>query len=329
MDNVSRIFVAAGTLDAKVGMFAGQMSTNSFARSIAYSGIRRLLWPLLSLGGLVARGDADGELDCTEAGGQVESKGKEGERANVANDRGKSESRFRSDEGIELASVRVKLGTRTVLNLSLGPLRERRVAVIGRNGSGKSTLLRLLNGLVDCTQGAVYVDGVSVKAHKPQVRQHVGFVFQDPDAQIVMPTVEEEMQLGLKALRLEVEERQRRGSEALQRFGLQGREADSPHLLSGGEKQRLALACIYAMGPRILVMDEPSTMLDLPGRLEPQRLISELPQRVVIATHDLELIQVFERVLVLDEGKLISDTTDPDSAIDAYKQCIAERCAIT
>lgn len=242
---------------------------------------------------------------------------------------GEIEHRFNPQSGIEIVDVHVSFGLRTVLDLSVGPLREQRVAVIGCNGSGKSTLLRLLNGLIECTDGEVFVGGLSVKRNKAYVRRHVGFVFQDPDAQIVMPTVTEEMELGLKALGLGAEEREHRAYESLLRFGLQGREAESPHLLSGGEKQRLALACVYAMDPSILVMDEPSTMLDLPGRLELQRLISELPQRVVVSTHDLELIRGFDRVLVLDGGKLIGDSMDPESAIAAYKHCIASRLVTT
>lgn len=231
---------------------------------------------------------------------------------------------FDGAKGIELSGVCVRFGSRTVLDLSVGPITERRVGLLGCNGSGKSTFLRLLNGLVASASGTVCVDGLDVKSHKSQVRQYVGFVFQDPDAQIVMPTVAEEMELGLKALKLAADERQRRARTALRRFGLLGREEDSPHLLSGGEKQRLALACIYAMGPSILVMDEPSAMLDLRGRLELQQLIAELPQRVIIATHDFELIKEFERVLVLDEGLLLMDTTEPHEAIAAYKRRVMQ-----
>lgn len=226
------------------------------------------------------------------------------------------------EAGIQLAAVQVRFGDRTVLDLSVPSLCERRIALIGANGSGKSTFLRLLNGLVAPTYGQVVVDGLEVAANRRRIRRYIGFVFQDPEAQIVMPTVAEEMNLGLKALKLPAPERRLRASNALARFGLSGREADSPHLLSGGEKQRLALACIYAMGPRILVMDEPSAMLDLPGRLDLQHLIAELPQRVIIATHDLELVADFDRVLVLDQGRLIADTTSSADAMAAYRRRI-------
>lgn len=229
--------------------------------------------------------------------------------------------------GIQVAEVRVRFGARTVLDISVSNLCERRIGLIGANGSGKSTFLRLLNGLVAPTHGNVVVDGLGVAKNKQRVRRYIGFVFQDPEAQIVMPTVAEEMDLGLKALKLSDSERRSRASNALERFGLLGREADSPHLLSGGEKQRLALACIHAMGPRILVMDEPSAMLDLPGRLDLQHLIAELPQRVIIATHDLELVADFDRILVLDGGRLVTDTTSPADAVEAYKRCVYSRRA--
>lgn len=219
--------------------------------------------------------------------------------------------------GIVLDGVRVTWGQRTVLDLDALRLGERRVGFIGANGSGKSTLLRCLNGLVAPSAGAVRVDGLDVARESRKVRRKVGFVFQDPEAQIVMPTIAEEVDLGLKAQKIPAETRRRRGSEALARFGLDGRENDSAHLLSGGEKQRLALASIFAMHPDILVMDEPTTMLDLPGRRLFQRLVAPLPQQVLIATHDLELVRDFDRVLVLDQGRVIADD-GPDAAIHAY-----------
>jgi biotin transport system ATP-binding protein len=218
---------------------------------------------------------------------------------------------------IAFEAVAVRYGTRTVLDVGSLSLREARIGLIGANGSGKSTLLRCLNGLVTPGNGGVRVDGLDVAEATRQVRRKVGFVFQDPEAQIVMPTVREEMALGLKALKLPRETRETRAAAALARFGLSGREADSAHLLSGGEKQRLALACIFAMQPDILAMDEPTAMLDLPGKRLFRRLIDPLPQRILIATHDLDLLRGFDRVLVLDGGRIVADDT-PEAAIAAY-----------
>lgn len=218
---------------------------------------------------------------------------------------------------IELRQVTVKRGNRTVLDIDDLKLTEERIGLIGANGSGKSTLLRCLNGLVTPSTGQIRVDGLDAAQSLRQVRRKVGFVFQDPEAQIVMPTIGEEMDLGLKAQRLPSPERRERIAEALERFGLQGREGDSAHLLSGGEKRRLTLASIFAMHPDILVMDEPTIMLDLPGQRQFRRLLEPLPQRVLIATHDLELLQGFDRVLVLDNGRIHADGR-PRGAIDAY-----------
>lgn len=201
-------------------------------------------WSVRGLGRLrrISRGGA--RLRCACAGVCGESEYAEADWVETRVQSKKWNKEFRPDQGLEFVNVGVTFGTRSVLELSVGPLTERRVAVIGCNGSGKSILLRLLNGLVDCSYGDVYVDGANVKTNKSEVRQYVGFVFQDPDAQIVMPTVEEEMQLGLKALRLGPEEMDRHAVEALERFGLKGRGRDSPHLLSGGEKAA-PRSCLY------------------------------------------------------------------------------------
>ena len=144
------------------------------------------------------------------------------------------------------------------------------------------------------------------------------------EAQIVMPTVGEEMALGLKAAGVPRAERPERGAAALALFGLGGREGDSAHLLSGGEKQRLALACIHAMGPAILVMDEPTAMLDLPGRRAFRRLLRDLDQRVVIATHDLEIAADCDRLLLLDGGRVAADGA-PGEVIAAYHALVDAR----
>lgn len=225
---------------------------------------------------------------------------------------------------IRLADVEVRYGDRAILKVDACTLDEARIGLIGTNGSGKSTLLRCLNGLVTPTAGRIAVEGRDVARETRAVRRRVGFVFQDPEAQIVMPTVGEEMDLGLKARKIPAAERHERAQAALARFGLQGRDSDSAHLLSGGEKQRLALASIMAMEPAILVMDEPTTMLDLPGRRQFQRLIAPLDQRVLIATHDLDLVRDFDRVLVLDGGRIVADDV-PDAAIDTYVRLIDAR----
>jgi biotin transport system ATP-binding protein len=226
--------------------------------------------------------------------------------------------------GIRFEQVRVARGARTVLAVDHLTLGEARIGLIGANGSGKSTLLRCINGLVAPDEGKVTVDGLDVASDAKAVRRRVGFVFQDPEAQIVMPTVAEEIDLGLKARRLSRTERQERRERALAQFGLEGREDASAHLLSGGEKQRLALASIFALEPDVLVMDEPTAMLDLPGRRMFQRLIRPLPQRLLVATHDLELARDCARVLVVDGGRVVADA-EADTAVAYYRDLVAAR----
>lgn len=201
-------------------------------------------------------------------------------------------------------------------------LTERRVGLIGANGAGKSTLLRLVNGLARPTAGRVVVDGLDVAQDTAAVRRRVGFLFQSPDAQILMPTPAEDVAFGLKPLRLTPADRMARVGEALARFGLETRADHPAARLSGGEKQRLALAGVVAPNPALLVMDEPTTQLDLAGRRMFARLVTDLPQRVILATHDLDLVLGFDRVLVLAAGRVVFDGP-PGAACAAYVARVA------
>jgi len=200
-----------------------------------------------------------------------------------------------------------RYGDREVLsdvNLSLV---EDRIGVIGANGSGKSTLARLLNGLVVPSTGRVLVDGMDTAREGAGVRRKVAFVFSDPDAQIVMPTVAEDVAFSLRRHGLAKEEVADRVREILARFGL-GAHLDHPaHLLSSGQKQLLALASVLVTEPEVLVCDEPTTLLDLRNSAQVAELLGGLAQRVVLVTHDLELLRGWQRVIVINEGRVIAD----------------------
>lgn len=194
---------------------------------------------------------------------------------------------------------------------------EQRVGVVGANGSGKSTFARLINGLVVPSQGEVTVDGLSTARHGRDVRQRVGFCFTDPDAQIIMPTVGEDVAYSLKASGLAAEEIATRVDDVLGRFQL-SHLADHPsHLLSGGQKQLLALAAVLIRDPDIVVMDEPTTLLDLRNTRMIGEVIAGLPHQVILVTHHLDLLSDFERVLVFDDGRLVCDDS-PASALRRY-----------
>jgi biotin transport system ATP-binding protein len=209
-------------------------------------------------------------------------------------------------------------GRRQVLRDVSVTLRESRIGVIGANGSGKSTFARLLNGLVVPDAGRVRVDGHDTRRDGRTVRRLVGFCFTDPDAQIVMPTVREDVNFGLR----------RRGGQAqtttrvdriLTEFGLADHADHAAHLLSGGQKQLLALASVLVTEPAVLIMDEPTTLLDLRNAEAVGRIVASLPQQVILLTHHLSLITAFERVLVFDEGRIVGDDA-PATAIAEYQE---------
>lgn len=210
-------------------------------------------------------------------------------------------------------------GDRVVLRSVTTTLAEHRIGVIGANGSGKSTFARLLNGLVMPDVGTVTVHGVTTRKDAAAVRRMVGFVFTDPDAQIVMPTVAEDVAFGLRRRRLGKDKSQRLVAEALERVGLSGHADHPAHLLSGGQKQLLAITSVLVTEPRVLVCDEPTTLLDLVNTRRVLAMLSTLPQQVVMVTHDLDSVLDFDRVLVFDDGRLVADD-DPVAAVAYYRR---------
>lgn len=224
---------------------------------------------------------------------------------------------------IQIQHVYHSFGTRTVLRDVDLTLHERRIAIVGSNGSGKSSFARLLNGLLIPDQGEVLVDGQSTRTDPKSVRRKVGFVFQNPDNQIVFPTVEEDLGFGLRNLRLPKAELAAKVDTALARYGLSDLRDHPAHLLSGGQKQLLAIAGVLVMTPRYMVMDEPTTLLDLRNKLQIARAIEALEQTAIVVTHDLDLIRDFDRVIVFDKGRVMADDA-PNAALDRYIQAMRD-----
>lgn len=220
---------------------------------------------------------------------------------------------------IEIRNVSLSYGDRTVLHQVSLSLTERRIAIIGANGSGKSSFARLLNGLVLPTKGEVQIDGQSTKTHGKDIRQKVGFVFQNPDNQIVFPVVEEDLAFGMKNLGFSKEKIARKTDEILARYDMTDFREHPAHLLSGGQKQLLAISGVLVMEPRYIVMDEPTTLLDLRNKRRVAQAIDALDQTVILVSHDLGLLEGFDRVIVFEDGHVIEDAT-PDIAIPAYIQ---------
>jgi biotin transport system ATP-binding protein len=222
---------------------------------------------------------------------------------------------------ILLDGVTLRYGDREVLRQVDVELTEQRIGVVGGNGSGKSTLARLVNGLVLPTKGRVLVDDLDTARAGAAVRRRVGFVFTDPDAQIVMPTVAEDVGFSLRRSGLDRTERAARVTQALERVGLAGHAGHPAHLLSGGQKQLLALTAVLVTEPDVLVCDEPTTLLDARNARKIAALIAALPQQVIMVTHQLAQLESFDRVLVIDDGRLVADGP-PGRALPAYRQLI-------
>ena len=223
---------------------------------------------------------------------------------------------------VEVRAVTHSFGERVVLRDVDVDLTEQRVGVIGANGSGKSTFARLLNGLIVPETGSVCVDGIDTRDDAAEVRRRVGFVFTDPDAQIVMPTVAEDVAFGLRKQRLGRGETARVVAEALDTFGLTSHADHPAHLLSGGQKQLLALCAVLVTEPKVLVCDEPTTLLDLRNTRRVLDLMAGLAQRVVLVTHDLDAALRMDRVLVFDAGSIVFDGP-ADEAVARYRRLAA------
>jgi len=219
---------------------------------------------------------------------------------------------------IEFDHVWHQYGERTVLEDITAKLTEQRIGIIGGNGSGKSTLARLINGLIGPSQGTVRIDGYDTVKERKHVRSKVGFVFQDPDQQIVMPTVSEDLEFSLRGSKLTKEDRGRRVERSLHQYGLESHHDHPAHLLSGGQKQLLAIMAILITEPEIVVFDEPTTLLDLKNAVAIEEIIYRLDQQVVVLTHDLEMLQNFDRVIVLDDGRVVADDV-PNIAVKTYR----------
>lgn len=184
------------------------------------------------------------------------------------------------------------------------------IAILGRNGSGKSTLARHLNGLLLPTEGEVKVDGFKTSEAENlwEIRQRVGMIFQNPDNQIVATIVEQDVAFAPENLGIPPRKIRRRVDEALKLVHLEDYARHEPHLLSGGQKQCLAIAGALAMKPKVLVLDEPTAMLDPAGRKEVLeavvRLNKEQQATVVYITHFAEEAVVAEKVVLMDEGRI-------------------------
>ena len=210
---------------------------------------------------------------------------------------------------IEFRNVSFSYGeTPVVENLSFSIKKGETVGLIGANGAGKSTIMKLMLGLISGS-GEIKVDGLPMnKENLGEIRKKIGFVLQDSDNQMFMPTVYEDMIFGPRNYGLSKEETDRRVDAVLAQLGLQSLKHRHNHKISGGEKRMAAIATILAMEPEMILMDEPSSALDPVNRRTVINTINRLPQTKLIASHDLDMIlDTCQRVILLSHGAIVAD----------------------
>lgn len=183
----------------------------------------------------------------------------------------------------------------------------RRIGIVGRNGSGKTTLARIMTGLIASETGTVRIDGVDVAEDRKAALGRVGILFQNPDHQIIFPTVEEEIAFGLTQMGQTSAEVQKGVSEILARFGKLHWAKAAIHQLSQGQRQLVCLMSVLAMAPRVIVLDEPFAGLDIPTTRQLQRVLDGLDVTLVLITHDPAVLARYDRVLWLEKGRVVRD----------------------
>jgi biotin transport system ATP-binding protein len=219
---------------------------------------------------------------------------------------------------IEFESVSVSFDAKTVLdNINLS-LDQKRIGVIGLNGSGKSTFARLLNGLIAPTTGTVTVGDINPATNPKAARQQTGFIFSNPDVQIIMPTVLEDVAFTLRSSKLSKDDVRTKALAVLQRFGIEDLADQAAHSLSSGQKQLLAISAIMIGEPKLIVADEPTALLDLANtRLVSRVLLEQIEQQVVLITHDLQLAANCDILIRFADAKLV-EVGEPAAVISAY-----------
>jgi biotin transport system ATP-binding protein len=221
---------------------------------------------------------------------------------------------------ISLDSVSVEWSGNAALNRVSLDLEQKHIAVIGANGSGKSTFARLLNGLVKPTSGKVLVGGIDVQADPKTAQRQAGFIFSNPDLQIIMPTVIEDVEFSLKPLKLAAAETRTRALAALDQFGISDLAERRAHELSSGQKQLLALAAVSVTNPKLIIADEPTALLDLRNTQQvAEALFGLTDQQVVLVTHDLSLAERCDVAVRFESGRLL-EVGEPTDVIARYRR---------
>lgn len=208
---------------------------------------------------------------------------------------------------VDLRDIGVTLAGRSVLQGVSANLAEGRVGIVGRNGSGKTTLARVIAGLIAPDSGTARIGGIDMARNRRAALASVGLIFQNPDHQIIFPTVLEEIAFGLTQQGRRPGEAEAAAQAMLDRFGKGHWAGAATHSLSQGQKQLLCLMAVLAMRPGVVVMDEPFSGLDIPTRMQLMRYLGGIAAQVVMVTHDPGQLRGFDRILWLDQGQLVAD----------------------
>ncbi len=223
---------------------------------------------------------------------------------------------------IQFENVSLSLNARKLLNAVSLDIQEQRVGVIGRNGSGKTSFARLLSGLLAPSSGRVRVNGNNLFKHRAAALKTVGILFQNPDHQIVFPTVIEELSFGLTQQGQRKAEAMQNATKLLQQFDRLDWAERTIATLSQGQRHLICLLSVLAMAPPLLVLDEPFAGLDLPTKTYLQNLLYGLDQSVLHITHDLQALAEYERVIWLEKGQVAGDGL-PKNIIPAFENAMA------
>lgn len=219
---------------------------------------------------------------------------------------------------IRLQGVSCSFGDKVVLpELSLD-LAERRIGVVGRNGSGKSTLARLIAGLIAPDAGRVLINDVDVLRDRRGAVETVGFLFQNPDHQIIFPTVEEELAFGLTQLGQSKAAARAKARAMLAHFGKADWAPRAVATLSQGQRHLVCLMAVLAMQPAVILLDEPFSGLDIPTTRALRRYLDQIEPALIQITHDPAALEGYDRVLWLDEGRVRADGA-PDEVLPAFR----------
>ncbi len=227
-----------------------------------------------------------------------------------------------TDEVI-LDDVSLVRGKSEVLKQISLRLNEKRIGIIGNNGSGKSSLIKLINGLNLPDKGRVEVFGYDTRRHQEYLPAKVGFIFQNPDHQIIFPTVLEELVFGLEQLGKESSDAELVARDYLRQYRCESLADRAVHTLSEGQKQLVCILAILVMQPRLLLLDEPFSSLDLPTRTRLVSLLDESVERMILVSHDLETLSGLERVIWMHEGEVHRDGSACDT-LDDYREYVAK-----